>query len=30
MIKKQIETLGGTISVSSKIDVRSTFTIQFK
>jgi PAS domain S-box-containing protein len=29
MIKRQIETLGGSISVSSKIDVGSTFTIQF-
>lgn len=30
MIKRQIETLGGTISVSSQIDVGTTFTVQFK
>lgn len=30
MTKRQIETLGGTISVSSQIDVGTTFTVQFK
>ena len=30
LIKSQIETLGGTIEIESKVDVGTTFIIKFK